>query len=154
MGTQRDFTFLQRLAQRLFTPTPRYMLIVDPDLSGAQRLASGLGRRHSVVVVGSAQEALHAIAMQPPYIVVTELDLPDASGLDLLAAVRGRPATRNAVLVAVTGRTAVGDKIAVFQAGADDCLVKPLDPQAFAEHIEHLSNFRRALGDTADKVTE
>ena len=150
MGTQRDFTFLQRLAQRLFTPSPHYMLIVDPDLSGAQRLASGLGRRHSVAVVGSAQEALHAIAMRAPYILVTELDLPDASGLELLAAVRDRPATRNAVLVAVTGRTAVRDKIAVFQAGADDCLIKPLDPQMFAEHIEHLSNFRRALGDTGD----
>ena len=140
MGTQRDFTFLQRLAQRLFTPNAHYMLIVDPDLSGAQRLASGLGRRHSVAVVGSAQEALHAIAMRAPYILVTEL----------IAAVRGRPATRNAVLVAVTGRTAVRDKIAVFQAGADDCLVKPLDPQTFADHIEHLSNFRRALGDTGD----
>src|SRR5690348_838438 len=139
MGTQRDYTFLQRLAQRLFTPTAHYMLIVDPDLSGAQRLASGLGRRHSVAVVGSAQEALHAIALRAPYILVTELDLPDVSGLELIAAVRARPATRNVVLVAVTRRTAaVRDKIAVFQAGADDCLVKPLDPQMFAEHIEHL----------------
>jgi len=104
MGTQRDFTFLQRLAQRLFTPTAHYMLIVDPDLSGAQRLASGLGRRQSVAVVGSAQEALRAIAMRAPYILVTELDLPDASGLELLVAVRARPATRNAVLVAITRR--------------------------------------------------
>jgi len=154
MRTQRDSTFLQRLAQRLFAPPPRYMLIVDPDLSGAQQLASGLGRRHSVAVVGSAQEALHAIATRAPSIVVTELDLPDASGLELLAAVRGRPATRNAVLVAVTGRTAVRDKIAVFQAGADDCLIKPVDPQMFAERIEHLSNFRRTPGAPGDQTAE
>jgi DNA-binding response OmpR family regulator len=145
MGTQRDITFLQRLARRLFTPSQHYMLIVDPDLSGAQRLASGLGRRHSVAVVGSAQEALHAIAMKAPSIVVTELDLPDASGLELLADVRGRSSTRNALLLAVMGRATVRDKIAVFQAGADDCLVKPVDPQMFAEHIERLSKFRRAL---------
>jgi DNA-binding response OmpR family regulator len=146
MGTQRDFSFLQMLARRSFTPTRLRVLIVDPNLTSAQALTSALGREHTVAVVGTAEAALRSIDAHLPTILVTELDLPDISGLELLAALRTRPTTRHVLLLALTRRTSVQDKVMAFQAGADDYLVKPVDPYVFAEHIQRLSRFRQILG--------
>jgi DNA-binding response OmpR family regulator len=149
MGTQRDQGFLQRLAQRLFTPTQLHVLIVDPDLGGARQLASALGHEHMVTVVGTATAAFTAIQGSVPMLVVIELDLPDASGLDMLARLHTHPATQRALLMVLTRRSSIQDKIAAFQAGADDFLVKPVDPQTFAAHVKRLARFRQILPSSA-----
>jgi DNA-binding response OmpR family regulator len=40
----------------------------------------------------------------------------------------------------------VRDKIAAFQAGADDYLVKPLDPHQFVVHAQMVSRFIQVIG--------
>lgn len=145
MGTQRDVGFLRRLAQRLVTPTHLHVLIVDPDVGGAQQLANALSSTHAVTVVGTAAAAYAAIQKHIPTLVVTEFDLPDTSALELLATLHAYQATQQVLLVVISRRTAVQNKIAAFQAGADDFLVKPVDPQTFAAHLQRLSHFRMVL---------
>lgn len=96
-----------------------------------------------MAVVPTAQAAMAAIRTRIPTLIVTELDLPDRSGLDLLAALHAAPATRNVLLLVVTGRRGVGDKVAAFQAGADDYLVKPVDPYRFETQVQLLIKFRQ-----------
>lgn len=145
MSTQRDPDFLQHLARRIFAPTRLHILIVEPDLGVAQQLAGALSRDHAVMVVGTAAAALAAIRARLPALVATELDLPDAFGLDLLTALHSRPATQQVLLLVLSRRTAIQDRIAAFQAGADDFLLKPVDPQTFAAHVRRLSRFRQVL---------
>lgn len=145
MSTQRDQDFLQRLARRIFTPTRLHILIVEPDISVAHQLAGALSRDHVVTVVGTAAAALAAIRARLPTLVATELDLPDAFGLDMLTALHSRPATQSVLLLVLSRRTSIQDRIAAFQAGADDFLVKPVDPQTFAAHVQRLSRFRQVL---------
>ena len=146
MDSQRNFAALQVLARRLATPIRLDILIVDPDRDGARMLAQALRREHAVAVVGTVEAALRAIAVRVPTILVTALALPDGSGLKLIETLRAGPTTRHVLLVALAERPSVNDKIAVFQAGADDCLVKPVDPRAFADHLRRLSSFRQVLG--------
>jgi DNA-binding response OmpR family regulator len=120
-------------------------LFVDPDVASAERLAGALRARWATKVVASAQEAKAALRVSQPWLVVTELDLPDMRGLDLLAALHDQPLTRHVMLMIVTTRRMISDKIAGFQAGADDYLVKPVDGELFALHVELLSHLRRRL---------
>ena len=145
MGTQRDLSFLQHLAQHLFAPTRLHILMVDPDLGGAHQLASAISREHTVTVVGTVAAAYGAIGARMPTLVATELDLPDASGLELLTALHTHPATQRVLLLVLTWRASIQDKIAAFQAGADDFLVKSVDPQTFAGHVRRLARFRQVL---------
>lgn len=121
------------------------VLFVDPDMESAERLAVVLRRHSAVAVVATATGAFEAMAVRMPSLIVTELDLPDRSGLDLLASLRQNPATRHVLLMVVTRRSGVRDKINAFQAGADDYLVKPLSPQQFEMHVRALSLFRQVL---------
>lgn len=119
------------------------VLFVDPDIAFAERLAAVLRGRCAVAVVPTAQAAITAMKVRMPNIIVTELDLPDRSGIELLATLHEAPATRNILLLVVTGRRGVTDKVAAFQAGADDYLVKPVDPYRFETHVHLLSKFRQ-----------
>ena len=124
---------------------PTAVLIVDPDIEGGRRLAAALAPR-AVVVVGSARAAFEAIRVRMPDLIVAELTLPDMSGIEFIARVHDAPATRNVLLLVATQRGSVRDKIAAFQAGADDYLVKPVDAQQFIAHVQLVSRFLQVLG--------
>ncbi|HEV2237781.1 MAG TPA: response regulator [Ktedonobacterales bacterium] len=122
------------------------VLFVDPDRAHSETLAHALLGRHAVAIVGTAKQAQSAISLRTPDLVVMELDLPDTSGLELLRAIHSAPATRNVLILVVTRRASVKDKIAAFQAGADDYLVKPVDPEQFETHVLLVSKFRKVIG--------
>jgi DNA-binding response OmpR family regulator len=122
------------------------VLFIDPDRPYAETLARVLRGRSTLAIVGSAKQAQSAISLRTPDLVVMELDLPDASGLELLRAIHNAPGTHNVLILVVTNRKSVKDKIAAFQAGADDYLVKPVDPEQFETHVMLVSRFRKVIG--------
>ena len=121
------------------------VLIVDPDVEAAWRLAVALAP-NIIAIVESARAAFDAIQLRMPDLIVTELDLPDMPGAEFISRIHSTPATHNVLLLVATRRTAVSDKIAAFQAGADDYLVKPLEPQQFVAHAQLVSRFLQVIG--------
>jgi len=121
------------------------VLFVDPDVAGAERLANTLRSQHTVAVVGSAQAAMAQMEHRVPDLIVAEINLPDANGLELVARWRAAPATRHTLLMIVTARRSVRDKIAGLQAGADDYLIKPVELTQFLAHIASISRFRQII---------
>ena len=145
MGTTRPPSWLQRVT-RLLGGTPHYpVLLVDGQLVEAQQLAAVLGEDFRVRIVGGLHAAIQAVADQAPILVVTELALPDGSGIDLLRALRAHPSTSRALLMVVSWRRGINDKVAALQAGADDYLVKPVAPAAFLDEVKRLSYFKQIL---------
>ena len=121
------------------------VLFVDPDSATAHALADTLSARYAVGVAGSLAAAYQALAVMIPALIVCELSLPDGDGLSLLQRIRATPETRNVLLMVVSGRRSVTDKIAALRAGADDYHVKPVPPELFANHAARLLRFRRTL---------
>ena len=128
------------------TPALLSVLFVDPDLEAARWLASSLRDHCAIALVGSASEAMAAIELRQPTMIITELDLPDAVGVEWLGSLHRTPATHRVLLMVVTHRAAIRDKIAAFQAGADDYLVKPVEIETFETHFALLSRFRQVAG--------
>ncbi len=121
------------------------VLFVDADAERPEPLRRALPSSCVVGVVSSIRAALGAIAQRVPDLLVTDLDLPDGNGLQLLARVHQNPATRHVLLIVVTSRAMLGDKIAALEAGADDYLVRPVQPESFLLHVQLVSRFRRTL---------
>ncbi len=121
------------------------VLFVDPDVASADWLSRSVPNLSSVAVVPTAQAAIMAIGTRVPDLMVVELDLPDASGVQLIQSVHDAPLTRRTLIMVVTHRTSFRDKIAAFQAGADDYLVKPVNPEQLATHVRLVSRFRQVL---------
>ena len=121
------------------------VLFADASREHSEGLARALPPGWSWTVVTMAHSAMNAIHSQIPTVVVSELDLPDASGLEFVTRLHLTPATRHVLLMVVTQRSTISDKIAAFQAGVDDYLVKPVDPSLFSLHVQLLSRLRPTL---------
>jgi two-component system NtrC family response regulator len=82
---------------------------------------------YSITVVTTGRDFLTALTEEKPELVLLDLNLPDASGLELLPKARLRlPGTP---VIVVTASDSVDDAIKALKGGATDYLTKPVDIQ-------------------------
>ena len=103
------------------------VLLVEDDVALGDAVASYLGvKGFAIERAASLQQAREAVAESPWDAVLLDLHLPDGDGLSLIPAVREQSAA--ASIIVLTARDHVTDRIRGLDAGADDYLVKPFDP--------------------------
>lgn len=105
-------------------PTP--LLLVEDEEKLARSIARQLERLDFAVdLAGDGEVALARIAERDYALVILDLNLPGASGFEVLSTVRdeGRPVP---VLI-LSARTDVVDRVEGLRLGADDYLLKPFD---------------------------
>ena len=116
-----------RIDQRSTTDEvePLRILVVDDEPYIANFLRLGLKYEgFSVAVAGDGPAALQEVDRFKPHIVVLDLRLPGIDGLDVAERLRRDP---DLLIIMLTARDQVSDRIAGFQVGADDYVVKPFD---------------------------
>jgi two-component system nitrogen regulation response regulator GlnG len=108
--------------------------IIDRETEALERLGEGLrAKGYRVRTFGSVQSALAELRNDPGDLVVSELELPDLSGIDLLREVRQVRAGLPVVIV--TRQTNTQDAIDTMREGAYDYLPKPLEAERVAQII-------------------
>jgi two-component system, OmpR family, response regulator len=109
-----------------------YILEDDPDVSRVlERVLAGNG--YTVVCCPDVLGFTQQLAMQKPDLCIVDLSLPDGDGLSLLK--DGRLLHDVAVIV-VSGRSGLGDKLLSFESGADDYVVKPIEPLELVARVK------------------
>ena len=105
------------------------ILVVDDDAATNDLLTLTMRRAgHEVRCATNGLEALRAIDVRPPDLVILEVALPELDGLEIVRRLRRRPGATIGVIV-VSRRTAEHHRLAGFAAGADDYVVKPFSPR-------------------------
>jgi chemotaxis protein histidine kinase CheA/ActR/RegA family two-component response regulator len=93
-----------------------------------------------VTAVESAEEALRRIEIEPCECVVTGVELPGLSGIDLTRRVRSSDLHADLPVVIVSTRDRPADRLAGLEAGADAYLTKQgLQPQHLADLIHRVT---------------
>jgi two-component system OmpR family response regulator/two-component system response regulator QseB len=124
------------------------LLLMEDDASLAAGLTLALRNKgFAVNHVTRGEHALHAVATDPPDLIVLDLGLPDMEGLQVLRSVRAGGG-RLPILV-LTARDALSDKVAGLDLGADDYLVKPFEMQELDARIRALG---RRLGSAGSSL--
>jgi len=105
----------------------RILYVEDDPASGrlVQSIAETAGYEVDVVTTGSA--FLSSLTTNKPDLLLVDLHLPDASGLELLAKARLR--LPESPVIVVTASNAVEDAVKALKGGATDYLTKPVDHQ-------------------------
>lgn len=126
------------------------VLLVEDDLSLARGLCKALAREHFTVNhVSKGKEALHAIDVEPPNILILDLGLPDMDGLDLLRRIRRK--TPSPPVLILTARSSLDDRVLGLNQGADDYLAKPFE---IPELVARLRVIERRLGMSTTNVLQ
>jgi two-component system phosphate regulon response regulator OmpR len=119
-----------------------HILVVEDDPRLRERLARYLaGEGFRVTASGDAADARAKLRAINPDLLVLDVMMPGESGLELTESLRRNQAQPVPILL-LTARSAPEDRIAGFEAGADDYLGKPFEPRELVLRIRAL--LRRA----------
>jgi diguanylate cyclase (GGDEF)-like protein/PAS domain S-box-containing protein len=140
----------QRIGERRNSPPPpapaesraprRRILIVEDDPATRAGLEGLLGDGSSdVATAGSLDEGRRALARFDPDICLTDLKLPDGSGIDFIRS--ARESARRDVIV-LTGNGSIDTAVQAMKEGAFDYLLKPLKPAELGGILQRLERKR------------
>jgi DNA-binding response OmpR family regulator len=116
---------------------------VDSDPIGRDRIKQALGNGFVVQCASSLAEAMGCLETNLPDVLICEILLGQENGLDLCRSIRSAPSLRHLPIMLLTSLTTIQDKVAGFEAGADDYVVKPFDTRHLVARIRLLSRIKR-----------
>ena len=107
------------------------ILVADDNFDAANSLADLLRLRgHDVILANDGKTALAKACEAMPDIIFLDIGMPGFTGLEVARAVRGNPAYKQMILVALTGWGAELDRQRTREAGCNYHLTKPIDLEA------------------------
>jgi DNA-binding response OmpR family regulator len=106
----------------------QYILIIEDDEDIAESLQYNLRREGFRPVIAESGEKGLRLALDEkgqPALIILDLMLPGMSGMELCRRLRRETLTEKTPIIMLTAKAAEGDRIAGFETGADDYIVKP-----------------------------
>jgi signal transduction histidine kinase len=118
-----------------------YVLVVDDEVDGRSFVETALaGHGAEVKGVGSAADAMAALAARPPDAIVCDIEMPGRDGLDLIREIRALPAALGRIpATALTAHVRPEDRARSLVAGFQVHLGKPVDPFELAMVVAGLA---------------
>jgi pilus assembly protein CpaE len=118
---------------------PARILVIDDDRDLIELLSRILVREgFEVGGATTAEEALRLAATHGYQLALVDVMLPGMDGFALCRTLRHTPATSDMGILMLTARGDIADKIAGFEAGADDYLTRPFQPKELVYRIRSL----------------
>jgi CheY-like chemotaxis protein len=135
-------------------PDDLEVLLVESDPLEAELLLRSLGEVAPAERIGVArdgEEALdyllgrnafrHRLGAALPPLVLLELRLPRLDGIEVLRTLRASPRTASVPIVMLSSATESRELAQCYQAGANSCIVKPIEFRALAETLRELGRY-------------
>jgi two-component system, chemotaxis family, chemotaxis protein CheY len=88
--------------------------------------------------VASGFEALRLLPRQNYDLVVTDINMPDINGLELIRFMRNSERHKTIPILIVSTQTSEQNRNRVFELGANDFVAKPFTPETFIQAVKTL----------------
>jgi putative two-component system response regulator len=115
------------------------VLVVDDVVENCALVADYLEDVGCAVrTANSGAEALEYLGREPADLILLDVEMPGMSGLEVCRRVKESAATSMVPVVIVTAYSAVDDRVAALEAGADDFLAKPVEQTELVARVRSL----------------
>jgi ligand-binding sensor domain-containing protein/signal transduction histidine kinase/DNA-binding response OmpR family regulator len=156
-GTEKsDNTVRQRAANLLKSNEPEaaplgqrndspYILVVEDNEELRKYLVRALQGQFHVKEASDGLQGLEAAFQDVPDLIISDVLMPNKTGLELCQAVKADMKTSHIPVVLLTAKAALEDQISGIETGADLYITKPFSIRYLQTHIHHLIESRRKL---------
>lgn len=115
------------------------ILVVEDDHNILELITYHLKKEgYGVLQIFTGEEALERARLVRPDLILLDLMLPNMSGLEVCAKLKGDVATHKIPVIIVSARGADFDVVTGLEAGADDYIVKPFRPPLLVERVQEM----------------
>jgi two-component system, OmpR family, phosphate regulon response regulator PhoB len=125
--------------------TTPLVLVADDEEDIRALVAFRLKRAgYEVITAADGEEALTLATTRLPDLVVLDMMMPKATGLEVTRSLRGQDETKDIPVILLTARAQEADVARGIEAGADDYVKKPFSPQDLQLRVQALLERRPA----------
>jgi pilus assembly protein CpaE len=115
------------------------ILVIDDDLESLKLIGLLLQRQgYEVVAAPAGIDGLAMARNESPDLILLDIMMPEMDGYEVCRQLRADAQLAHIPVIMFTAKTRVDDKVAGFEAGADDYLTKPTHPAELASRIRGL----------------
>jgi pilus assembly protein CpaE len=115
------------------------ILIIDDDLDSLKLVGLMLQKQgYEIVAASNGALGIEKAQSAAPALIILDIMMPDISGYEVARQLRLDPETAHIPILMFTAKTMVDDKVAGFEAGADDYITKPTHPAELASRVKAL----------------
>lgn len=115
----------------------RRVLIVDDSADDLRVLMENLKQEYAVVAATSGTRALEMIAEDPSLdAIVLDVMMPELDGYETCRRIKTMPDVQNVEIIFVSSHDTIGEKLAGYDAGASDYLIKPVQPVELLQKVK------------------
>lgn len=131
------------------------ILIVDDDVDTLKLIGLMLQRQgYEISVATNGTQGLAKAAAELPDVMLLDVMMPDMDGYEVTRRMRNDPALAQIPIIMFTAKSMVDDKVAGFEAGADDYLTKPTHPAELTSRVRALLQRTSMVRNTAAPAAE
>lgn len=113
------------------------VLMVDDELDNRVMMRHFLESwGYEVELAANGEEALEKVEARRPALVLLDLEMPVMDGLEACQRLKDNPITESIPVMMFTGLESTSDKVKGIRKGADDYVVKTVDPEEIQARIE------------------
>lgn len=119
----------------------KHILIVEDDARLSKVLSRVLEKEgYDVAVAGTAREGIEKLSQETPGVVLTDIYLPDGTGMEILESATSRGG--NVDVIVMTAHATVESAIKAMKSGARDYLLKPFRVEELVIHVKKIFECR------------
>lgn len=111
------------------------LLVIDDDEAVGRFVTAALAGSAVVSTAATSEHGLNLLGTEPFDAILVDNGLPDLSGIEFIRLVRSDPKTLTVPIMLVTGSDSAEVEREARNAGADDFLIKPVEPVLLEERI-------------------
>lgn len=130
------------------------ILIVDDTADSRLMLSAMLEGEYNVDDVASGEQCLIKVEKSIPDLILLDVEMPGLSGYEVCVKLRTEYQSENLPIIFVSGLDSYEERLAGFEAGADDYIVKPVEPEILFAKVSNCLTKRKDICTAKESASE
>lgn len=130
------------------------ILVVDDDKITHAFIRRALIAEYDIVSTFSGEQALTELPHAHPDIILLDVEMPGLNGYEICERIKANQDTSEIPIIFLSARGQLRDRMQGFEAGADDYIIKPFQPEDLKAKINVLIQYRLRRKELAMQVEE
>ncbi|RJE73187.1 hybrid sensor histidine kinase/response regulator transcription factor [Reichenbachiella sp. MSK19-1] len=130
-----------------------HVFLVEDNADFRFYIKDNLKQHFNVSESFNGKEAWKSIVTQHPDMVISDVMMPVMNGLDLCKKIKNDPRTANIPVILLTAQTSEEHKIQGLEAGAIECISKPVNFEILVSTISSALKFQKRVNESSQRLT-
>ena len=114
------------------------ILVVDDDDFMQEMFAEALNKNYRIIQTDSGADSLFLAQKERPDLIILDVEMPGMDGYETCRRLKKIDATADVPVIFVSAHDKIEDRLKGYEAGGEDYIIKPFDPQELETKVAQL----------------